>query len=259
MSTRGSIGFRHNSQDYLTYNHCDSYPEALGVCALEFTKEIVENIGVKWARKMLDGVKVIHASEESEPTPEDIEALKPYTDTSLGSKSTSDWYCLTRRLQGDLKEMLKCGYMLVNNDFIYDSAFCEYAYIINLDDEVLEVYKGFNQGRPGEESRYIFDQSKFAEHRMGPIEEMFFPCSIVAKFPFDNLPKDEGSFLRAITPMSEDESEWLEAQFDTYFEQSYANTLLAKISNKIEAVEMAHLVDELMNAFKSGYALEKYN
>jgi len=33
--TRGIIGFRLNSQDKLTYNHFDSYPDGLGVALLE--------------------------------------------------------------------------------------------------------------------------------------------------------------------------------------------------------------------------------
>lgn len=259
MSTRGSIGFRHNGQDYLTYNHCDSYPESLGVEALELTKSLVKDPGIKWVRKMLDDVKAV-SIDSPKPTAEDIQALKPYTHTGVGEQSEEDWYCLTRGLQGNLKEMLRCGYMLVNNDFIYDSLFCEYAYIINLDEEVLEVYKGFNQGRPGEESRYVFDPNKVAEHRMAkPTEEQFFPCSIVAKFPFDSLPKNSESFLRTITPQSEEETEWLEEQFDKHFTNSYANQLFARIESKIGLTDTKHLLDELMNAFAAGYGLEKYS
>lgn len=259
MSTRGSIGFRHNGQDYLTYSHGDSYPDSLGIDALELAKALIKEPGLKWVRKMLDEVKVI-TSDGPAPTADDISALKPYTNTGCGGQSESDWYCLTRGLQGNLKEMLKCGYMLVNNDFIYDSLFCEYAYIINLDDEILEVYKGFNKGRPGEESRYEFDLSKLSEHRRKEtMDEQFFPCSIAAKFPFDSLPNDPTSFLRAITPMSDEESEWLERQFDAHFEKSYANTLLANIKHKINTTDTGHLLDELMNAFTAGYALNKYS
>lgn len=40
-----------------------------------------------------------------------------------------------------------------NKDFLIDSLFCEFAYIINLDDEVLEIYTGFNKN-PNEKGRY---------------------------------------------------------------------------------------------------------
>jgi hypothetical protein len=231
----------------------------LGVEALELTRSLIKYPGIKWVRKMLNDVKTV-SIDGPKPTAEDIQALKPYTHNGVGEQSEEDWYCLTRGLQGDLKEMLICGYMLVNNDFIYDSLFCEYAYIINLDEKILEVYEGFNQGRPGEESRYTFDKTKLDEHRHGkPIEEQFFPCSIVAKFSFDSLPKDSESFLRSITPRSEEETEWLEEQFDTHFANSYANQLFARIEGKIGLTDTKHLLDELMNAFVAGYELEKYS
>lgn len=259
MSTRGLIGFRHNGQDFLTYNHSDSYPECLGVEALALTKSLIKEPGLKWVRKMLEAVKTV-APDSAKPTPEDIQALQEYTNTCVGEQSEEDWYCLTRGLQGDLKEMLKCGYMLVNNDFIYDSLFCEYAYIINLDEEVLEVYKGFNQGRPGEESRYVFDPNKISEHRRTkPIEEQYFPCSIAVKFPFTSLPQDENAFIRAIVPMSGEETEWLEEQFDEFFKQSDANNFLMRIENKIGMHDTKLIVDELMKAFTAGYVLDKFS
>ena len=59
---------------------------------------------------------------------------------------TDDWYCLLRHAQGDLN-VYKNGlrYMIDNHDFIKDSLFCEYAYIINLDTKRLEFYVGFQK------------------------------------------------------------------------------------------------------------------
>ena len=35
--------------------------------------------------------------------------------------------------------------MIDNKEFMGDSLFCEYAYILNLDNNYLEIYKGFNK------------------------------------------------------------------------------------------------------------------
>jgi hypothetical protein len=81
-----------------------------------------------------------------------------------------------RIFQGDLnayKEGL--SYMIDNSDFIKDSVFCEWAYIINLDTNELEVYKGF-QDTPSN-SRYGNKKS----------EGGFYPCKLVKVFKLGSL------------------------------------------------------------------------
>lgn len=39
MSTRGLLSFRFKGQNYVTYNHCDSYPKALGSWVCRFAEE----------------------------------------------------------------------------------------------------------------------------------------------------------------------------------------------------------------------------
>jgi len=50
--------------------------------------------------------------EDDTPTPEDIEKLKCYTNLTVSTQSTSDWYCLLRGCQGSLEKVLRSGYML---------------------------------------------------------------------------------------------------------------------------------------------------
>jgi hypothetical protein len=47
----------------------------LGVEALELTKSLVKDPGIKWVRKMLDDVKAV-SIDGPKPTAEDIQALK---------------------------------------------------------------------------------------------------------------------------------------------------------------------------------------
>jgi hypothetical protein len=39
MSTRGLLGFRFQGQDYVTYNHSDSYPRYLGALIVDFIRD----------------------------------------------------------------------------------------------------------------------------------------------------------------------------------------------------------------------------
>ena len=155
MSTRGLYGIRKNGIDKLTYNHFDSYPEGLGKKVVKFCLGNDE----KTLHKFFDLIEVVDGNDA--PTKEQVEYCTSLglDDTGVGEQSLYDWYCLIRNLQGDfcLYQKLVEGhnriYMIDGIDFIKDSLWCEYAYIINLDDNVLEFYQGF-QTEPQEGNRY---------------------------------------------------------------------------------------------------------
>lgn len=65
-----------------------------------------------------------------------------------------------------------------NFDFIYDSLFCEYAYIFNYDKETLEIYKGFNKD-PKEAGKYA---SKKIDK-----EEEYFGSRLLLEIPFGKI------------------------------------------------------------------------
>ena len=169
MGTRGLYGFRKNNKDKTTYNHYDSYPEGLGADVISF----IQKHSIKDMNDLYD--RIIMVNEHSAPTEEQkANCMKNSAiDLSVSSQSTNDWYCLLRNLQGNLDALCKCDvpYMIDNEDFIKDSLFCEYAYIINLDDNVLEFYKGF-QKRPQLGNRYGTNADRG-----------YYPCKLVAEIP----------------------------------------------------------------------------
>lgn len=64
-------------------------------------------------------------------------------------------------------------------DFAADSLFCEYAYVLDLDNKVLEIYKGFNKGK----SKGRF--SKMAKHKnQDGSESEYSPVNLVKKLTF---------------------------------------------------------------------------
>ncbi|MBN2161776.1 MAG: hypothetical protein JXR25_10180 [Pontiellaceae bacterium] len=90
------------------------------------------------------------------------------------------FYDLFRPLQGSLAPYLegKLMFMPDASDFIYNSRFCEWAYIANLDEWKFEVWKG-QQTKPNPENRYGKDPD-----RMG-----FYPCDMVKAYELEDLPK----------------------------------------------------------------------
>lgn len=137
MSTHGAYGFRINNQDKVTYNHGDSYPSGLGADIVAFIK-----------RNTLDHLRLIAlglrmVDEDNVPSADEREKYKAFCNMNVDN---STWYQLLREAQGDF-EALENGLdvMIDREDFLTDSLFCEWAYIINLDDGVLEIYKGLNK------------------------------------------------------------------------------------------------------------------
>ena len=142
MGTRGVYGFRINGQDKVMYNQYDSYPECLGAAVAEF----VQRIPVEDLKRIAQGLTLV--SQEDRPTQEQVEICREWGTINLAvaGQSEDDWYCLLRDAQGDL-DLWEQGlpFILGGQDSLSDSLSCEWAYIINLDDEVLEVYRGFNK------------------------------------------------------------------------------------------------------------------
>lgn len=178
MSTRGLYGIRKNGIDKCTYNHSDSYPDWLGKKVLEFcATNSVERLS-----RLFDNIEMV--TEDATPTEEQIEICKKagYVNLDVINRSEKDWYCLLRNLQGNFKAYTKCieddsrVFMTDGVGFIEDSLFCEYAYIINIDDEVLEYYEGF-QKTPQIDNRY----------GTTPDDNGYYPCKLEFTIPLDEI------------------------------------------------------------------------
>lgn len=115
MSTRGLLSFRFNGQDYVTYNHSDSYPKALGAWICRFAQE------------HLDSQASIDAFGQR------IQALE-WVEGDRDREAS--------RLQGrDLLEALANGKVrrvARDNRAFTHSMDCEFAYILDLDAGLME-------------------------------------------------------------------------------------------------------------------------
>lgn len=154
MGTRGAVGFRINKEDKVTYNHSDSYPHGLGQDVLDFIK----NNTLEDMKRAAYNLMMVN--EEVEPTEQQIKECEPWTNTSVSKQSVKDWYCLLRNAQGNLNAYIDgLKYMNDGRDFLLDSLFCEYAYVINMDTQELEFYSGFNKKALVRKGRYANKQA----------------------------------------------------------------------------------------------------
>lgn len=168
MSTRGSYGFRLNKTDYMTYNHYDSYPRCLGDDILTEIKLFQnnydfsnKNFGISWIEFIKDKAKKVKLVEEI------------VVDPTRGK-------CIIFEIQSG-------QYLNGSEEFLKDSLFCEYAYILNFDREVLEFYKGFNKN-PRARGRYAKYQRNPYKNETVPNE--YWGVRLVRTYPLDDLPNN---------------------------------------------------------------------
>lgn len=159
MGTRGAYGFRYKKKDYLIYNHYDSYPSGLGANVIEFVRRSLTTEGdIKKTKTLLESsVKLDKLSFR----PELLGCFGDYIDPTITLGSIKNDFLYQIGLPHALDSMLESGYFKeTSNHFIYDSLFCEYAYIVNLDTGKLEFYTGFNTTN-NTSGRYIKDTKTF--------------------------------------------------------------------------------------------------
>lgn len=195
MGTRGALGVRLGGHDKIAYNHFDSYPDALGHDTIKaLTVLLADRPTFEQAVKDLQPVPKDAEGNAIKPTPEQIEKLKQYADTGVSNQSLTDWYCLLRQAQGDLQKTVCAGFYEDSNDFMKDSLFCEYAYIANLDDHVLECYVGF-QNKEHKKGRYAaldvqVDKQKAQNNKYGDNERVYYPVALLGTIPFGLIEVD---------------------------------------------------------------------
>ena len=177
MSTRGAYGFYKNGVDKITYNHYDSYFSGLGEEIVNFCR----NTTIEDMSKIFD--KIILVKEDDKPTIEDMENYVGFSNLKVGEQTLQDWYCLLRDTQGNLEEYKKenVKHMIDSKEFLGNSLFCEYAYIINLDTNQLEIYTGFNK---------VPTQNRYAKYRDLEYNNGYCECNLVYSFDLTNIPEN---------------------------------------------------------------------
>lgn len=202
MGTRGAVGVKVNGKYYCTYNNSDSSPEWLGnFVLLSAIKISTENGWDKFKENFLK-LKMITKDAKSLPKKHakyygkefniDVNTIKTYDDALIYVSGD------------DIIELIynnKIKHFICETEFMKDSAFCEYAYTINLDDMEFECWRGV-QKHP-QKGNY-FGTKKVDGH---------YPCAIVGKLSlkklsvlaFEYLIEGEDSVYKLIEPFYEKE------------------------------------------------------
>lgn len=182
MGTRGMVGAIADGRLFGAYVHVDADPDALGAKVVQAVEEIRKD-GPRWKAKAT-ALRVVDS--EAAPTAEELAACRWTRAPEAGTGA--DWYALLRQFQGHLTDYLELGIIPDDAAFVKDSLHCEYAYVADLDREVLILLRGFNGDKarqaphpwcrlsPAEEK----EQEARAARGVGPC----YGCALVAELPF---------------------------------------------------------------------------
>lgn len=179
MSTRGCIGFVLNGKRYMTYNHSDSYPNYL-YRELLYTLRNIAKSDPDWLQKLRRKVANLTILDRNKKPTEDMKSLyKHYSNIGVSEGTLDDLYCLFRELQGIkwIEEIWedRLFHILDDEIFLWDGLFCEWAYVVDLDKEMLFVGKGFCKTLPA--CGTIFTPEEL--EKMEPDEHGYYPVNTI--------------------------------------------------------------------------------
>lgn len=185
MGTRHLIAVKQTGQYRIAqYGQWDGYPDSTGCAVLNFLKT--------WNRPMFE---------------EHLRACRFYTRDELAKldqvhADNPEWLSayptLDRNTGFKILEMVQgLPQALHNNlEFAADSLFCEWAYVIDLDLNTFEVYKGFNHTPLTEDDRFydLMPAADAENKRAKWRQEPYYPVVLVKSYPLGDLP-EENVFL----------------------------------------------------------------
>lgn len=193
MGTR-NLTIVHSNGEYKVaqYGQWDGYPEGLGVQLLEYLK----GININELRNSVNDCTYL--------SKEDFDEINKNIDEAMKDNPRFPWQKfypeLSRDTSGDILKliMFKNKTKLKNSlNFAADSLFCEWAYVIDLDKNTYEVYKGFNK-EPLDESERFYFLTPIAEKEYRENPKEYYPVKFVTEYSLSSLP-DEKDFLEDIS------------------------------------------------------------
>lgn len=182
------------------YGQWDGYPEAAGRDILQFlnTPGNIDKL-----RSRVDEVRFVSGEEWNQR----LAAAGIGDSIHCGSVEEQmyqrDFWQLDRNVGRAVLGILveTQGSVELNDDrqFAHDSLFCEWAYVVDLDRNVLEVYKGFNKDPLTPNG--VFASVPLHKDR----NNEYATVKLVAVYPFNNLPTVEVMVEECNPEESEDE------------------------------------------------------
>lgn len=174
------------------YGQWDGYPEGQGLTILSFLngKENIEKL-----KQILPKIRFENEQDikEKKEFSKSIGAREGWVNVSQSELYDQKYPLDSRNLGGAILEKLleyqnEAEIVLVDSEkFAADSLFCEWAYVVDLDNNTLEVYRGFNESGLTSKDRF---------YHLHKVHQQFYPIKILKTFSLNQLP-DAEKFISA--------------------------------------------------------------
>lgn len=173
------------------YGQWDHYPTGQGQTIVEFLRDEFDKPRFL---ANLARVKVLTGKEVEERWA-NAGATSEFVTSDVADKFKVDNDHLSRdygaKILAYIQEAANPEVEPLQTDFAADSLFCEWAYVVNLDNDTLEVYQGFNTAGPlPKTERFAYLNPKRGRGRppkKDPMKQVYYPVKLVATYPFADL------------------------------------------------------------------------
>jgi len=184
MGTRHLTMVVHENKTKIAqYGQWDGYPSGQGVTVLTFLRKCKLDV----FKKKLQNVRFINDEDQEKINAfmKSIGSKDGWMNQEQANKYHAAYPYLSRDIGADILNLVYNSngdeiMLRDSSDFAGDSLFCEWAYVIDLDKKVLEVYGGFNQRPLGKNQRFK-DTSVEKDSKYTPIR-----C--IKKYKLSELP-----------------------------------------------------------------------
>lgn len=196
------------------YGQWDGYPEGQGINVLAFAKDQEK---MDKLEKVLEKVKFFNDCHDIDEYIENYDAK-----CEQGNRTDEDKYWFQNLITRDLcsyildslitldttklpKEHNGIIYLQNSEDFGKDSLMCEWAYCINLKNNKLECYHGFNKDKSRESEMFKATEEELKQQDFLK-DYKYYGIYLVKEYDLDNLPaKDE--FVKELNQLTSEEDE----------------------------------------------------
>lgn len=169
------------------YGQFDGYPSGHGSEVLNFLLKNKENLLNSFKEKVKN-CTVISPDEHKALWVEcGADPESNFVTMDVSKRMEEKYLHLTREASSEILNIVnqtESGNLKVNKnlEFAGDSLFCEWGYVIDLDKETFEVYRGFNKEALNENERFYF---------LNDADEKYAPIKLLKEYSLHDLPSLE--------------------------------------------------------------------
>lgn len=181
MSTKGIFGLYKDNVSKLTYMPQDAYPDWLGENLVNF----IQNTTIENLNAIFDKIIMKETNKTHEKIKKSADVIVTGDSLLVNLNNFVDKKITEANNKRDFNLLFNQEKieLIDDSNFIKNSLYCEWGYIINLSENIFEIYKG-GQKRPTINRYYNLQKPLTVANKR------FYNCKLIDYFDLNNIPKN---------------------------------------------------------------------